>query len=89
MARVPVTWASDGTVEWEHWWVQRHGHVRSRQPTEEQHVSFANYDLQKNGLPRLASQADGNYVIFVEQSDYANVKYLLEYHGFAIAPLPS
>lgn len=89
MARISITWASDGSIHWEDWWVQRHGHIRTRQPGEKEHVGFANYDLQKNGLPKLAPTDDGNYVIVADQVDYADVKHLLEYHGFAVAPFPS
>jgi hypothetical protein len=89
VARVGVAWSEDGSINWENWWVRRHGHTRTRLPGESDHVSFVNFDLLRNGLPRLATDGDGFLCIDVTQRDYHNAVYWLEYHGFRVEPFPA
>ena len=86
MAQVEVAWAKDGDIAWENWWVRRHGRTRTRLPGESDHISFANFDLKLNGLPRIATDDDGFLFIDVSRSDYDVAREILTYHGFRVAP---
>lgn len=82
MTTLAVRWARDGNIQWEDWWVRRHGYRRTRQPGEKEHISFANHDLLLNGLPRLREHEDGSMSIDVTPQNEPVVRHLLDDHGF-------
>ncbi len=85
MARVTVEWVRDGTIQWEAWWVRRHGYTRNPDPPGRQaHIGFANEDLRRNGLPLLRTTPDGALYADVSDGRIADFRSVIEYHGFQI-----
>jgi hypothetical protein len=81
MAMREVVWARQGTPVWEQWWVQSRGKTRSHEPTRDEHVSFANYDLRRFGLPDLQVR-DGRLFIDTGQGNDAAIAQVIAQHGF-------
>lgn len=82
---VRVDWVKQGTINWGQAWVERHGQTRSRIPGLDDHISFVNHDLQRNGYPRVEKSSDGSLVIDVPDSGQTPiVADILGYHGFVI-----
>ena len=48
-----LRWVSQGETVWEDWWVASHGKTKTQIPSEDDHVSFANYDLRGAGLSEI------------------------------------
>ena len=79
-----VTWEKQGIIHWEYWWVQRHGEVLERIPGLKDHISFANYDLQRNKCPRMVLGTNALEIRDVPDDKLAVVGQILDYHGFRI-----
>lgn len=85
MLRITVQWVEYGAIQWEDWWVSRHGQNLGRTATPEEHVGFANFDLSHVGLPKLAPTADGQYLLpLVPDNKEATAVEILRKHGFAV-----
>ncbi|MGQ0433081.1 MAG: hypothetical protein ACT452_11825 [Microthrixaceae bacterium] len=82
MKTLAVHWIQDGNIHWEDWWVKRYGRQRTRIPGEAEHVSFANFDLKRNGLPSIRETRDGLLYVEVHPANESSVKNILSYHGF-------
>jgi hypothetical protein len=54
-----LNWERQGKLWWGEGWLEQHGPVRERIPGFSDHISFANYDLEKNGLPLIQTTAEG------------------------------
>lgn len=61
LADVPLylSWTSQGKIWWNENWLRVHGPVRERIPGFDDHVSFANFDLRLNKLPRIELASEG------------------------------
>jgi hypothetical protein len=80
-----IVWARQGTVQWEEWWVRQHGPSRSHVPSMEEHVGFANFDLERNGLPRILRGSNGDFYLDLPNDLHASgAKRVIEYHGFEL-----
>jgi hypothetical protein len=75
-------WEQQGTPRWEQWWVERRGYTRSREPTREDHIKFANFDLEQHGLP-LIEVTDDRLFINAPDGDHVMIGVLIRQHGFA------
>lgn len=65
LQRLNLKWANQGDVHWQKDWTTRHGYTRTHIPGLAEHVSFANYDLQRAGLPQIEQGSQGElYVEF-------------------------
>ena len=78
------------------------GHTRSRVPGLDDHISFANYDLTREGLPLVQRDSEGVFLEIESSSESATpekagipdvfwssalrIMPVLAYHGFALAP---
>jgi hypothetical protein len=66
--RVPfrLQWVRQGKVAWREDWVGRYGASRTHIPTLDEHIGFANFDLQRNDLPTMVKDAAGDpYVMAI------------------------
>lgn len=79
-----ITWATQGDISWEDWWVKQYGRTRTKIPTKTDHISFANYDLKKIGCSGII-EADGKFKILqVPGEKVPAVMEILYYHGFEV-----
>ena len=76
--------ATSGTIQWEDWWVRRHGQNLKKIPTEEDQVSFANFDLTNNGYPRISRIRGELVVVGAREDSREGIEEVLAYHGFSI-----
>lgn len=60
--RVPfqLQWVRQGKVAWRKDWVATYGAARSHIPSLDQHIGFANFDLERNGLPTIEKDTEGD-----------------------------
>lgn len=83
-----VIWTAQGDVRWEPWWVERYGHTRSRIPDLEDHLSFVNFDLSRNGYRTVTRDERGRLVInerpSLHQLGVPSIELILEKHGFRL-----
>jgi hypothetical protein len=89
MPTYEVTWARQGTVRWEKWWLDERGPWRTHIPGFEEHVGFANFDLGRNGLPELRVTANGALAIDLDSQHQLNelrenAAEILNWHGFKL-----
>jgi hypothetical protein len=64
--RVFIYWAKQGKVNWESDWVADRGYARSHIPGLDEHVGFANHDLQINGLPVIQKDESNRLYLDVD-----------------------
>jgi len=82
-----ITWTTQGETTWEDWWVKQYGRTRTKMPSKEDYLSFANYDLQKNGCSKIIEK-DGKLEIHkVSGEQMPTVTTILYYHGFEIVSI--
>ena len=82
---VQVEWVREGEVMWSQGWVERNGQTRSHIPGLDDHISFANYDLQRKGYPSVEKTTDGSLVIDVTPlTDRGVLSEIIGYHGFVL-----
>ena len=62
--------------------MRRYGKTRTRLPGETDHISFANFDLKRNGLPSIRETKDGLLYVEVDPVNEFSVRQVLTYHGF-------
>lgn len=79
-----ITRVAPGTIQWEEWWVRRHGENLGRTPTEDDQISFANFDLTNNGYPRVSRIDDRLVVSAARQEHLSGIEEVLSYHGFSV-----
>jgi hypothetical protein len=79
-----LAWVKQGTIHWEEWWVKRHGETLKKVPGLQNHVSFANYDLNRSGCPPVVLEDDKLEIHNVPLSKLDVVQQIIEYHGFQI-----
>ena len=79
-----ITWERDGNIEWEEWWVQNHGHNRSKLPGLNDHIGYANYDLAANNCPKITTISGKLVVSHIPIISLQVVEEILHYHGFRI-----
>lgn len=85
MLRMTARWAEYGSINWEDWWVSKHGENLGRRATPEEHVGFANFDLSHVGLPKLVLRADGSYLLpLVPDEKQSLAIEILHKHGFEV-----
>lgn len=84
-----VVWKRQGSVRWERDWVEAHGQSRSHIPGLEEHMSFANFDLNQAGYNKIYRDAKG--ALKIELPDYfisigprSAVQQILANHGFEL-----
>jgi hypothetical protein len=86
MPQQKVIWKRPGTIKWGAGWVETHGHSKTHEPGEQEHVGFANFDLAQNALPAIQTTADGLVVDISQGRDQAMaVLAVIRYHGFEFA----
>jgi hypothetical protein len=78
-----LRWVSQGQTDWTGWWVARYGQTKSHTPTEEEHVSFANFDLEQAGMPRIHNNGRIR-AISLSGSELPRATRILEKHGFMV-----
>ena len=78
-----LRWISQGQADWAGWWVARYGRTKSHTPTEEEHVSFANFDLEQAGLPRINTNGRIR-AISLAGDELPRATRILEKHGFIV-----
>lgn len=78
-----IVWRRYGNKSWNDWWVKLHGAQIPREGTFQEHVSFVNYDLARNGLPKISVTGEGAATISLHSADELRIAVnLLRYHGF-------
>jgi hypothetical protein len=61
-----LRWVRQGKAAWRRDWVDQYGPSRTHIPGLDEHIAFANYDLELNGLPRITKDASGEpYVMAI------------------------
>ena len=61
-----LKWERQGKVAWRADWVSTYGPTRHHIPGLDEHIGFANFDLETNSLPTIAKGSDGQpYVIAI------------------------
>jgi hypothetical protein len=83
--RQRVVWVRPGQTQWGAVWVGRYGRTKSHEPGEEEHVSFANHDLLRNGLPTLERENQSLVVTIANEAEAIRVLRVVRYHGFEFA----
>jgi hypothetical protein len=81
---VELVWTRQGNIKWENWWVEQHGHTRTKIPGREDHISFANVDLKHNRCPTIVLQGECLIIQNIPERRLPVVKQIIEYHGFEI-----
>jgi hypothetical protein len=80
--RLRLKWVRPGAVQWNPEWIRMYGHTRDSAGLA-QHISFANHDLQLNGLSAIQYDQVGLWV----DSPYdriADVMAIVRMHGFEL-----
>ena len=81
---VLVDWVKQGAIHWEDWWVKDHGYALDRIPGLKDHISFANYDLERNGCPIITLNGKQLELKDVPDDKIMVVYQILDYHGFKV-----
>jgi hypothetical protein len=80
-----IEWRTEGQIRWEDWWVRQHGHTRRDAPTFDDYLSFIDFDLSNNGLPRLTRLGEDIVIPRVPSQRIDVARQVVEYHGFRVA----
>lgn len=81
-----VRWARQGQLKWGEGWLKTYGPTRTRIPDYEDHIKFANFDLEHNGLPVLREDEQGLTIDDSLTPERRSVLLqILSYHGFELA----
>jgi hypothetical protein len=79
-----IIWARQGNAKLENWWVEQHGSPTAPKSGLEDHISFANFDLQQSGCPRIMRTGTGLQLLGVRSSRVQTAMQILNYHGFEV-----
>lgn len=66
--RLDLVWLRQGEVRWQQNWIDQYGHTRTHIPNLEEHISFANFDLRRAGLPTI--QGNAGSALYIEYDIY-------------------
>lgn len=79
-----IVWTKQGTIKWEEWWVDGHGHKLDRIPGLKDHISFANFDLNQLGCPSISVTEEGLEIRDIPDEKLDTVERIIHYHGFSL-----
>ena len=77
-----IEWREQGQIDWELWWVLRHGYTRTETPNLENHISFANFELKHYNS--MIIKENKMLIIEYHQAQEGKIKIILKKHGFYI-----
>lgn len=84
VATLRVEWVKQGEIKWEKWYVEKKGYLIDKIPGLKDHISFANFDLKKNGCPPIVVDGKTLEVQDVPSHKLRIATQVLTYHGFKI-----
>jgi hypothetical protein len=79
-----IVWTKQGTINWEDWWVKGQGHKLDKIPGLKDHISFADFDLKRNGCPLITVTDDGLEIRDISADKLETVERIIHYHGFSL-----
>jgi hypothetical protein len=84
MATLRVEWVKQGVIRWEDWYVKEKGHRIDTIPGLKEHISFANFDLKKNGCPPIVAENNILEIQDIPTNRIEKATEVLTYHGFKV-----
>lgn len=79
-----VIWARQGNVHWEGWWLREHGPSRDHIPGFDEHIGFANFDLERNGFGLIERGPRDELTVVVRPASASAIRQILQDHGFEL-----
>jgi len=86
--RFRLRWVGQGKVAWRRDWVGKYGPTRTHIPNMDEHIGFANYDLQKNQLLTISKDEGGSpFIVTIRPMTESEIRQVhAEMLGYFIHP---